>query len=144
MVAGNGALVVNNEPQAIPGDGPRLFSPLVSGLLATDPAYTPYGVEKFEWDPEADDLRVAWVNTEVSSPNAIPLVSTQSNLVYAVGVRDGKWSLEALDWKTGEEAFHWVLNGSRTNAYYAAIELDPDGNITYGTLLGRLRLVPED
>lgn len=140
VVAGYGALVVNNEPASIPPGFPPLALRLLVSYLGDDPAYTPHGVQKFEWDPVARTLREAWVNREVASPNTVPLVSLPANLVYTNGVRDRKWTLEALDWKTGRSAFHQVLGGARYNGFFSGVVIDQDGRIVLGAPFGKFRI----
>ncbi|NQT73897.1 MAG: hypothetical protein HQ553_14205 [Chloroflexi bacterium] len=142
IVSGYGAVVVNNEPASIPENfaGPAIR--LLVAHLGSDPDFTPYGVQKFEWDPEAKELRESWVNNEVSSTNGVPYVSLGSNILYFVGVRDGKWGVEGLDWTTSESAFHWVVGGEQYNSLYSGLHLDQEGRIIFGTTFGKVRLEP--
>lgn len=137
VVGGYGAFVVNNAPankliEKIP-DGAYI------GMAGHHPDFTPHGVQKFEWDPEAQALKEAWVNSEVSSVNSVPLVSNGSNMVYTVGARGGKWTLEALDWSTGESAFHYVTGSTRYNTQYSGVLIDQEGRIMHTTIWGILR-----
>jgi len=140
VVAGYGALVVNNEPASIPPGFPALALRLLVSYLGDDPAFTPHGVQKFEWDPAARTLRDAWVNRDVASPNTVPLVSRASSLVYTGGVRDRQWTLEALDWTTGRSAFHYVLGGARYNGFFSGVVLDESGRVVLGAPFGKFRL----
>jgi len=143
-VAGYGAIVVNNAPRnAPPGMKGRAAFMLV-GFLGNEEAYQPYGVQKFAWSPERQQLEEAWVNTSVSSPNAVPGISLGSDQVYLVGAREGKWTLEALDWNTGQSTFHYKLGGQRFNSFGSAVLLDEQGRIHYGSIWGRTRLNPRD
>ncbi len=141
-VLGHGALVVNNEPPHIPWYLPKSFSPVLVGLLATHDEHRPLGVQKFEWNAATRTLDEAWVNREVSSPNSVPMISAGSGMVYTEGARDGHWTLEALDWRTGTSRFHWVLPRARYNTMFAPVVLDPDGRLMWGGTWGRLRLDP--
>jgi len=100
-------------------------------------------VQKFEWDAEKNELNVAWVNNEVSSPSAVPIISQPGNMVYLIGARDNQWTLEAMDWTSGESEFHYVIGGQRYNPMFAGTLLDEAGRIHYGTPWGRVRLNPE-
>jgi hypothetical protein len=140
-VSGYGAMTVNNEPASVPADFPERGVRLLVFYLGHDPAYTPHGLHKYEWDSEARSLRQAWVNTDVSSPNSVPFVSEGSNVVYTCGARDGQWTIEALDWTTGEEAFHEVTGGSQFNTLGAGVILDDDGHLLFGTMFGKTRLL---
>jgi hypothetical protein len=142
-VYGYGAVVVNNEPASIPWYLPKSMALLLVGMLATDDEYRPVGIQKFEWDPKARRLEEAWVNPSVSSPNSVPAISYGSHMIYTEGARNGQWTMEAVDWSTGESIFHYVLGGPRFNTMFAPIVLGPDGRIVYGTTWGRVRLTPK-
>ncbi len=137
VVGGYGAFVVNNAPASKPlakaPDGAYI------GLAGHHPDFTPHGVQKFEWDPEARQLREAWVNTEVSSANSVPIVSNASNMVYTVGARDGQWTLEALDWTTGESIFHYLTGSSRYNTQFSGVMMDQEGRLMHTTIHGIVR-----
>jgi len=142
VVSGYGAFVVNNSPRGVPWYLPKLAQIALIGWLGANPDYQPYGVQKFEWDPDARRLGMAWVNREVSSPSCVPIASYASGLVYLIGARDDRWTLEALDGKTGESAFHYVIGGERYNPLFAATNLDESGRVHYATSWGRVRLDP--
>ncbi len=110
-------------------------------FLGHKPAYTPYGLHKYEWDPVERRLKQAWINTEVSSSNSVPFVAEASNLVYTCGTRDGKWTIEAVDWTTGESRFHYVVGGSRYNTLGGGVTVDDDGRLLYGTIFGKARIL---
>lgn len=143
VVAGYGAAVVNNVPRNVPWYVPARAEGAVAGLLGSHPDYQPFGVQKFAWDPAARRLREAWVNREVSSPNAVPIVSTGSGLLYTIGARENAWTLEALDWESGASAFHWKIGGQRFNSLFAGTLLDEAGRIHYGGPWSRIRLAPQ-
>jgi len=140
IVAGYGALVVNNTPRNIPWYLPERASTLLIALLGSNPEYQPYGVQKFHWNPEKRRLENSWVNTEVSSPSTVPMASLGSHRVYLIGARDNQWTLEALDWITGASDFHYVIGGQRYNVLFSGTLLDEDGRVHYGTPWGRVRL----
>jgi hypothetical protein len=140
IVEGYGALVVNNTPRNIPWYLPEKASTLMISLLGSNPEYQPYGVQKFEWNPQAQRLENSWVNNQVSSPSSVPMASLDSNRVYFVGARNNQWTLEALDWSTGKSDFHYVIGGQRYNVLFSGTLIDEDGRIHYGTPWGRVRL----
>lgn len=142
VVAGYGAIVVNNEPASIPPGLPPSAKGLLISLLGDDPAYTPHGMEKFAWDPRTRQLRVAWTDTEVPSPNCVPYASLGSNVVYTIGARDGQWTLEGVDLATGASAFHLVVGGSRYNSMFSGVVIDDQGRVMYGGMFGIVRLQP--
>ncbi|MEM9464153.1 MAG: hypothetical protein AAGA90_02215 [Actinomycetota bacterium] len=140
-VSGYGAMTVNNEPASIPDGIPLRGRRLLCFMLGHKPEYTPHGLHKYEWNPDERRLEEAWVNTEVSSPNSVPFVAQASDLVYTCGARDGRWTIEAVDWSTGEAAFHYVLGGSKFNSLGAGVTVDDDGRILYGTMYGKVRIL---
>jgi hypothetical protein len=142
VVAGYGALVVNNVPRNTPWYLPSRARTLLISFLGSEPDYQPYGVQKFEWDPGERVFRDAWVNRTVSSPNCVPVVSYPSDRVYLIGARDNQWTLEALEWSDGRSAFHTAIGGQRYNSLFSGTEIDEARRIHYGTPWGRVRLAP--
>ncbi len=142
VVAGYGALVVNNVPRNAPWYLPSRARSLLVSYLGSNPRYQPYGVQKFEWDSATRALREAWVNREVSSPSCVPVVSYPSERVYLIGARHNRWTLEALEWDDGRSAFHTSIGGQRYNPLFSGTLLDELGRIHYGTPWGRVRLAP--
>jgi hypothetical protein len=137
VVGGYGAFVVNNAPASKPISGAP--NGAYVGLAGHHPDFTPHGAQKFQWNPATQALEEAWVNTEVSSVNSVPIVSNGANKVYTVGARDGEWTLEALDWSTGESAFHFVTGSTRYNTQFSGVLMDQEGRILHTTVHGILR-----
>jgi hypothetical protein len=144
VCSGYGMLVVNNEPQNVPEEilaAPRT-KVLFIGYLSYLKEFQPRGAQKFEWNPLSRTLQPAWANTEVSSPNCVPFVSTTSNMVYLSGAREDRWTLEGLDWTTGKSAFHYILGGARFDSFYSQPAIDSEGRVMTSALYGALRLQP--
>jgi hypothetical protein len=137
VVSGYGAMVVNNAPASRPleqaPDGAFI------GMAGHHPDYTPHGIQKFEWNPQSRSLQQAWVNTEISSVNSVPIVSAASDKVYTVGARDGKWTMEALDWTSGQSAFYYETGSSRFNTLFSGLMLDQEGRVMHTTTHGIVR-----
>jgi hypothetical protein len=140
-VAGYGAMTVNNEPASVPVGLPARGARVLAFFCGHDPAYTPYGLHKYEWNPAARALEEAWVCTTVSSPNSVPYVSEGSDLVYTCGTRDRCWTIEAVRWSTGEPAFHYVLGGSQFNTLGAGVTIDDEGRLLFGNVFGKTRVL---
>ena len=140
VVSGYGAVVVNNQPRNVPESAPALATRLYASYLGNDPLFQPFGMQKFEWDPEAQALKEAWANPELSSPNSVPHISRDSNMVYTVGAREGLWTLEGVDLSTGGSSFHYVVGGARYNSLFSGVIPDQEGRIIYGTPFGKVRL----
>jgi hypothetical protein len=139
-VSGYGAMTVNNDPPTVPDGFPAHLRRHLPFFLGNRPAFTPHGLHKFQWDPVARRLEQAWVNTEVSSPNSVPFVSQGADIVYTCGARDGAWTIEGLDWTTGESVFHYRMGGPRFNTLGAGITLDEEGRLLFGTIFGKVRI----
>jgi hypothetical protein len=137
VVGGYGAFVVNNAPASKPIK--RAPDGAYVGLAGHHPDYTPHGVQKFEWDPAEKALREAWVNGEVSSVNSVPIVSNGADMVYTVGARDGNWTMEGIDWTTGESVFHYTTGSTRYNTQFSGVLMDQEGRLFHTTIHGILR-----
>lgn len=143
VVEGYGALVVNNNPRNAPWYLPKRAKGLLISYLGSNPKHQPFGLQKFEWNTVSNILENAWVNNQVSSPSTVPIVSQHSSNVYLIGARNNQWTLEAIDWKSGKEAFHYIVGGQRYNPFFSGTLLDEDGRVHYGTPWGRVRLNPK-
>ena len=144
VVAGYGAMVVNNTPRNAPWYMPERAKSLLVSYLGSNPKHNPYGIHKFQWNQQKQQLEEAWVNNEVSSPNSVPIVSHNSNQVYFIGARQNQWTLEAVNWQTGDSTFHYSVGGQRYNSLFAGTLLDQSGRIFYGTGWGIVRLNPSN
>jgi hypothetical protein len=135
-VRGYGAVVVNNSLKnsaafdSLPGSLHYTAAVLASGT----PLIAAHGMERVDWDPATRSCHVAWTNSTVSIPNAIPTISGGSDMVYAVGQRNGSWGLEGVDYGTGASRL-WVPAGlsPSDNSVYADSEVAPDGSVWSGT-----------
>jgi len=139
LVRGYGTVVVNNQLEddsafaALPGNARLLAAALAGG----DPNNAPYGMQRIDWNPKTRTCKARWANRDVSIPNGIPSMSTDTGLIYGIGQRDGTWGLEGVDFKTGASKLR--VDSTATpdnNAAYAATTIGPDGAIWTGTLAG--------
>lgn len=136
LTNGYTSVIVNNSlrDESVLDAVPAQLRPAVAAELGGDPNQAPYGMERIDWDPRTRTCEVRWTNSEVSIPNAIPTLSTESGLVYGQGQRGGTWGLEGVDLRTGEQVL-WVPSGPTpaSNSFYAATEVGPDGDVWQGT-----------
>lgn len=141
LVRGYEAVAVNNDY----GDHQAsVWSNFWIILWSNYKDYAPYGIEKFEWDPGQKVLRSVWANSKLSVPNGIPTMSSETNQIYYLGQHEEKWTVEGVDWTTGELSFRYPLeNEVKYNSYYAAMEIGYDGSLVTGTVGGALRLGKE-
>ncbi len=145
IVAGYGALVVNNTPRNTPFFMPKegVGRGASIGPLGNNPKFQPYGIQKFEWNPKLRRLEQAWVNETISSPNGVPWVSTGSGQLYFMGARNHEWTLEAVNWLTGEPTFHYILGGQKYNNMFSGPTIDEKGRVFVGAYYGRMRIEPK-
>lgn len=144
VVSGYGAVVVSNDYRNTAllsgGTGIALIDQAMNGaivLMSGTTKVQPWGVQKFTWDTATRQLKSAWVNTQVSCPNAIPTVSEASQRFYCVGAYLGSWTIESLDWRTGGGHFRKFIGMlPRYNSFYASTQLTGDGGLIYGSFDG--------
>ncbi len=146
LVRGHSAVVVNNLQTAGPGRRPTAASGRAVLPAAVGPAWQrPAGIERFAWDPETKTCDVVWSNPDVAIPNGIPTMSAATNMIYGIGARDGVWTLEGLDWDTGEVALTVETTAFPTsNSFYAATTIGPGGTVWTGNFGGVTRFQPCD
>ncbi len=110
-------------------------------LKMKDPKRTPYGLQKFQWNKKLRKLEIAWVRADVSSPNSTPVVSTQNRQLHAVGLKEGKWGLETIDWDSGQTRALYTLGASeRYNPIMLALQILPNGDPIYPSFGGVMHL----
>lgn len=114
----------------IPAGNPRL---IVTGIASGVPGLAPRGLERIDWDPKTRTCHPEWTNREVSIPTAVPVLSTQSGLVYGIGSRAGVWGLEGVDFATGKSKLRIDAGpGLEDNGAYSISVLGPDGGVWGG------------
>lgn len=144
LVRDHSAVVVNNLMKADPvlSRLPQQVAPY-SQLLSGVPGNEPRGIERFDWDPSTNTCEVAWSQPDVAIPNGIPTMSAATDLIYGIGSRDGVWTLEGLDWNSGEvELTVETTAFPTTNSFYAATTIGPGGTIWTGNFGGVTRFQP--
>jgi len=146
IVYGYGAFFGNMEPDRKIPDQNDYVRQLVAQMAAySQPGFAPKGGLKAVWDPQKRVFEESWV-TDMSFPG-VCTVSGASNMIYCMGQRDGVWTLEGIDWDSGESAFHYLLGkGMRYNLYGGAIHAAPNGAIDCGCGggMGMIRIQPEN
>lgn len=107
------------------------------------PEHEVSGGVKFEWNPKTRTLDKAWL-TDLSL--AVTSATVNANgLLYGVGRRDGEFSFEALDWKTGKPVFHYLLGKSFIfNPTGFTTRIAPNGAVDLSSMgAAILRLTPK-
>lgn len=135
VVNGYGAFVVNNiRPQ---GDPDRLVDVLAGGPVL-DP---PHGMQRFEWDPVADDWRSVWTRGDVVATSMVPGASSESGMVMVNGyTKTDGWEVTGLDWKTGETLQRAIFGQDNLgNGAYALIQYTSNGDLLFNGIGGTFR-----
>jgi hypothetical protein len=110
-------------------------------LKMKDPARTPYGVQKFQWNPDARRFEVAWTRADVSSPNSTPVVAMGNRQLHVVGLKRGQWVMEVLDWDSGEtKAVYGLGESERFNPIMLALQILPNRDPIYASFAGIIHL----
>lgn len=132
VVYGNGVLALNTtypEPSGIPRD--LVSSAFLAGI--TRPA--PSGIQKFEWDSEADRFIATWSDNSIDNTDWMPpAVSAANGLVYIANKRDGNYEYLAADWETGETKAVWQFPDDSVlwNNWGGITVFLPDGDLLLG------------
>lgn len=138
LTRGYASVVVNNTVpnedliKLLPGLT-RTTANLVLGPAGTAAS----GIERIDWDPVTRSCRTVWANPEASIPNAVPSLSSATNLVYGISNRDGVWGLQGVSFSSGRRAL-WVPAGPQgtENSFFAMTTVGPSGTVWTGTPFG--------
>lgn len=138
LVRGHSSVVVNNV-LTVDRAFSFLPSPLntLAQLTGNVPGNAPRGVERIDWDPDSRRCRTVWANPDASFPNGVPTMSAHSEMVYGVGVRDGFWGLEGLDFGSGRpRLFVPTTPLPSENSFFAATTVGPGCDVWSGGIGG--------
>ena len=137
VVSGYGAFVVNNMPTAV--DPALQATNKICQVSLMGPAYPgPLGVERFEWNPAADEWRSVWSRPDVSSTSMVPVHSQSASMALVNGYYEGSgWEVTGLDWNTGE-TIHRTVFGSKNlgNGAYAIIQYLSNEHLLFNSIVG--------
>ena len=112
-----------------------------SKVFFTNLPDTPFGMEKIVWNDQQNQFVKAWVNQDISCPNGIPSYSAASDMVYCIGQRNGSWTLEGVDWSSGENLGFLNLGYlPKYNSSYAGAQIGYSGQIVTGAIGGVLSI----
>jgi hypothetical protein len=136
LVRGYGSVIANNQlknDDALLAIPPGIGRNAAAALAGGSPANAPFGIERVDWNPKTRTCGVKWANRELSIPNGVPSMSTDSGLIYGMGQRGGVFGLEGIDFATGASKLR-VDGGASPdfNSAYSATTVGPDGAIWTG------------
>jgi hypothetical protein len=100
-------------------------------------------------DYGSESVKLKWRNTEIFSPNVVPLSSCASNTFYVYEVQGGdswsgeaEWYVTALDLTSGELLWRqFIGKGLQYNSLYAPLSIDDKGRMYIGLFGGFMRLM---
>jgi len=127
-VKGYGVLVSNDwspiQPEYEGSVEEKLFAHYYA--VGKHPDYVPRGALRYNWNPAERKLELAW-KTDLSLTTSIPVIDIKDT-VYAIGSRDGIFTMEALDWNTGKPKFYYNLGKSiRFSPNGSSVMVAPNG-----------------
>ena len=102
------------------------------------------GGVKYLWNPQSRKLEKAWV-TELQFAPSICTPNT-NGLLYCLAMQGSKYSVEALDWESGESVFSWILGEHfKFNPMAVVTRTAPNGSIDTSSLgAAIMRITPEN
>lgn len=118
-------------------------SPSVPGLLHIIPnaflsgvtREPPRGMQKFDWDPEADRFVESWYLAYPDNTDWMPpAVSPHTGLAYIAHKEGGRYEYQAVDWDTGDLVARWRFpdDGVIWNTWGGITTLLQDGDLLLG------------
>jgi hypothetical protein len=145
MVYGYGAFLDNTNPVTeLPDQGNGGKQWLAESYFMHVPGHEAKGGTRISWDPERRVLETSW-NNQTNFASSICSLSGGNDTVYCWGNRDREWTMEAVDWQTGESRFHYILGAShKFNVFGTPILIAPNGSIDcpcHGGM-GMVRITP--
>ena len=146
MVYGYGAFLDNTNPmKKLPNQGSGAKQWVAESYYMHVPGHEAKGGTRISWNPDIRKLETSW-NTQTNFASSICAISGPSNTIYCWGNRNREWTLEAVNWDTGESRFHYVLGKShKYNVFGTPITIAPNGAIDcpcHGGM-GMVRITPD-
>jgi len=115
-----------------------------------------YGAAAYKITGDYGDETIAllWTNSTIFAPNAVPMISGDSNMFYVFEMQnkdpnytfdvwngDPDWYVTALDLDTGDVVWQqFIGNGISFNSVYAPLSMDDRGRMYIGLFGGLLRV----
>jgi hypothetical protein len=94
--------------------------------VAKDEAFVSRGGLKYQWNPDTRKFELKW-STDRSFTTTVPVVDV-NNTLFGIGWRDGAFTMEAVDWYTGDSKYWYELGaGVRYNIFGGSLSIAPNG-----------------
>ena len=139
VVKGYGAILANStfpEPSETLGD---VFGNIFTAGI-TRPA--PMGLQKFQWDPVANEFSVAWTNKTIDNTDWMVPVVTANDILYLPSKEGLSYTYDAFDWHTGEKIMSWKMPTS-SSFYNTALGIGyflEDGDLIFAGFFNTKRV----
>jgi hypothetical protein len=135
-VSGWGIFATPETPSKVVPDQGSVVKQLMAETVSTAlPGWEAIGGTKWQWDPEKNELKRAWM-TDLKLVASMCSISKPNDLLYCIGKRDKNFTLEAINWNTGESAFHYVLGPSMRYFAYNNLVVTPQGAVDLHSWIG--------
>ena len=127
--------------QPVPPQGSVIKQVIAEGVAGSLVGSEAQGGTKWEWDPVKRELRQAWMtplklNASICTPSV-------NGVLYCIGRRNGQFTLEGIDWKTGKSAVHYTLGNSFRYFSYNNLVVAPNGAVDLFNWMGLTRMQPK-
>ena len=111
VTMGNGIFVANDtRDYEVKWQGSYMATAVAERYVGQTGGSEIKGGIKWEWNPKTRKLDVDWATPlALVSSICTPAVN---GLLYCLGMRNGVTTIEALDWNSGREKFHYLLGKS--------------------------------
>ena len=141
-IMGYGVFAAPESPSPMPPKQDNVLKQFVAEALASSlTGSEAVGGTKWEWNPKTRKLDVAWMTPlKLAASICTPSVN---GILYCIGRRDGNYTLEGLDWKTGRSDFHYTLGPSFTHFSYNNLVVAPNGAVDLLNWMGVSRMQPK-
>jgi len=139
VVKGYGALLINGaypEPSSTPGD---IFGNMFTGGITR---LAPRGVEKYQWDPKANQWSSSWVDYNVDNSDWMVPVVTNNNIILTPSKTGLRYEYIGLNWETGKLVGRWPMpdDCAKWNLSLGIAYLLQGGDLLVGGYFGSKRI----
>jgi hypothetical protein len=146
IVKGYSAFLNNTNPVTkLPDQGNGGIQWLLESYYMHVPGHEAKGGTQIRWDSKSRKLSTAW-NNQTNFVSSVCTISGATEILYCWGNRNREWTLEGINWETGENAFHYTLGKSqRYNVFGGPIIVAPNGAIDCACHggMGIIRITPK-
>ncbi|MFV0277386.1 MAG: hypothetical protein ACK5HY_09410, partial [Parahaliea sp.] len=145
VIYGHDAFFVNTKPaNPMPDQGAPTLQWMAENLLMNLSGHEAIGGTMIRWNSKAQHLELVWRSLR-NFAGTVCTVSDAVDVLYCMGSREGQWTLEGTDWRTGASRFVYQLGSSvRFNPFGGPLIIAPNGDVDCACMggFGLLRISP--